>query len=414
MACAVTGLDATVWLGPGTDAGTAETDVVVIDADTRCMSAPQAGRATEEAVRQHLRGPRQLLYKKLDSTLRGHVAAELMGCLRAFRAVTKRKVGDASGFAVIAPAFPALGRTTLVGRQFVKGVPLHETEIWKREGLDSSANLIQMLRDKGMTAEVVGLEVVRSGPELLGGALNYLGRTTDAVICDAEIDDDLRAVAIASLELHPAVMWAGSAGLAHQLLSTARLDRNQRLKQENGCVVVGPMLFVVGSPSSISRVQMDLLSEHCRVHRIGIAPSVLRNEDPSGWSACEHSICQELRNGQDVLVYIGGDGEADLSQGRVLAQALARLIEPCSNLIGALVLTGGETAREVLDILGVKRLRLMGEVEPGLPISVAEGGKAKLPVLTKAGAFGTPKSLVRCREFLQTLRASAEAAGEKS
>lgn len=44
----------------------------------------------------------------------------------------------------------------------------------------------------------------------------------------------------------------------------------------------------------------------------------------------------------------------------------------------------------------------MEEVEPGLPFSLAEGAAAgRVPVLTKAGAFGHPQSLVRCREFLR-------------
>lgn len=409
MACAAAGLGATVWLGSSTDDGSGETGVLAIDVDTRRMSAAQAGSATEQAVRQHLRGPRKLLYKKLDSTLRGHLAAELMGCLRAFRAVRKCNAVGPPGFAVMAPAFPALGRTTLAGRQFVEGVPLHETEIWKHEGLESNTNPVQILRDEGMSAEVVGLEVVRSGPELLSQALKHLGRTTDAIICDAETGDDLRAVALASLELHPRVMWAGSAGLAQQLLSTVRLDSDQRLKGENGCVVDGPTLFVVGSSSNVSQAQVDVLSEDRRVHRIGIAPAMLRNEDPSGWSLSERSLCDELRKGRDVVVHICGTDNVNFCEGRLLAAALAKLIKPCTNSIGALVLTGGETAREVLDILGVKKLRLMGEVEPGLPISVAEGGKAKLPVLTKAGAFGTPGSLVRCREFLRALRSPAQA-----
>ncbi len=166
-----------------------------------------------------------MLYKKLDSTLRGHLAAELAACLQLFQEMSKGSVYEGAGFAVVAPAFPALGRTTLTGRQFVNGVPLQETEIWKREGLEGGANLVQMLRERGMTVELVGLEVVRSGPELLGRTLKHLGRNTDTVVCDAETDDDLRAVAIASLGLHPAVMWAGSAGLAHQLLSVAGLER---------------------------------------------------------------------------------------------------------------------------------------------------------------------------------------------
>ena len=55
---------------------------------------------------------RAWLYKKLDSTLRGNAAAELSAVERALCAAGRRP-----SEVVIAPAFPALGRTTVDGRQ---------------------------------------------------------------------------------------------------------------------------------------------------------------------------------------------------------------------------------------------------------------------------------------------------------
>jgi 4-hydroxythreonine-4-phosphate dehydrogenase len=59
------------------------------------------------------------------------------------------------------------------------------------------------------------------------------------------------------------------------------------------------------------------------------------------------------------------------------------------------------------------RLRVLGEVEPGLPFAVADDWVRPLPVITKAGAFGSSQALVSCREFLRQLgrvpcRANAE------
>lgn len=69
--------------------------------------------------------------------------------------------------------------------------------------------------------------------------------------------------------------------------------------------------------------------------------------------------------------------------------------------MGALVLSGGETACEVLRVLGVTALRLIEEIEPGMPLSLTLGMDRNLPVITKAGGFGNPQSLVHCRRFLQ-------------
>jgi uncharacterized protein YgbK (DUF1537 family) len=82
------------------------------------------------------------------------------------------------------------------------------------------------------------------------------------------------------------------------------------------------------------------------------------------------------------------------------ADAVAREIAARREPIGGLVLTGGDTARAVLRAMGIAALRVVGEVETGVPILVTEGAIA-LPVVTKAGDFGDRETLVRCRATLR-------------
>jgi 4-hydroxythreonine-4-phosphate dehydrogenase len=92
-----------------------------------------------------------------------------------------------------------------------------------------------------------------------------------------------------------------------------------------------------------------------------------------------------------------------MNEGLQLCQALARLISPFAERIGAVISTGGETARAILSEMGSKGLRLIGEIEPGVPLSVATGIKP-IPVITKAGAFGSRETLFRCYEALRQSR----------
>jgi D-threonate/D-erythronate kinase len=101
---------------------------------------------------------------------------------------------------------------------------------------------------------------------------------------------------------------------------------------------------------------------------------------------------------------LDGGVYCSLYEPQLLAQALSDLVSKCSQFLGGLVATGGETARAVLDALGIHRLRLLGELEPGLPFSVADSWIRPLPVITKAGAFGSPQALIRCRDFLRELK----------
>jgi uncharacterized protein YgbK (DUF1537 family) len=70
------------------------------------------------------------------------------------------------------------------------------------------------------------------------------------------------------------------------------------------------------------------------------------------------------------------------------------------------VCTGGETARAVLQAFGTGGLRLVGEIEPGVPLSLTDGARP-LPVITKAGAFGRPDTLIHCRAILRVGTLSA-------
>ncbi len=65
-----------------------------------------------------------------------------------------------------------------------------------------------------------------------------------------------------------------------------------------------------------------------------------------------------------------------------------------------LVLTGGATARIVLDLLGVSSLDVRGEVEPGIAWSTARIRSGDITVVTKAGGFGDSLALQRAADFL--------------
>ena len=114
----------------------------------------------------------------------------------------------------------------------------------------------------------------------------------------------------------------------------------------------------------------------------------------------------DLQSGRDVLLMLNGGEHCSNCDWQLLSQALSEIASKCAQYLGALVATGGETARAVLDALGIHRLRLLGEVEAGLPFSVADHWVRPLPVITKAGAFGSPQALVRCRDFLRKVESA--------
>ncbi len=295
-ACAAHGLETVVVLDDS--AGPPRAQVIAFDADTRGMTPAHAAAETARVVREY---PARIVYKKIDSTLRGNVGAGSRGCVGSIS-----RSGSPQAVTVVAPAFPAMGRTTKDGRMFVRG-----------EAIEN--------RDIGLRFE------------------------------DAETDEDLRTIAAKWIHHQAGVLWVGSAGLARCLPEVAGLKRGD---SRDVPTVAGPIVFAVGSPSRRSREQVEALRES------GI--------------------------GDDVIL---------MGEATALAEAIAHRIEKTNQHIGALVLTGGETARAVLSRLGVAVLRVVGEVETGVPILVAEGSRA-LMVITKAGDFGDRETLLRCRTRL--------------
>jgi 4-hydroxythreonine-4-phosphate dehydrogenase len=275
----------------------------------------------------------------------------------------------------MAPAFPAAGRTTVGGRQQVGGVPLEQTEHWRRERRSDDADVARLLERAGLRAARLGLDDIRRAARL-EDVLWARAAGHDAIVCDAETEADLAAIAAAAAKTDRATVWAGSAGLATYLPQASGLTARSR--RSPGIVVPvarGPILFVVGSPASISRAQAEALAAEPGVVRVAV-------DDAAGLEAA-------IASGADVIV-------------QPTASRIAARLAPVAARASGLVVTGGATARALLSALGVQRLRLVDEVERGVPRSVAPLA-VPLPVVTKAGAFGDRLTLVRSRAALRRL-----------
>lgn len=388
IVCTEAGLDTVVMLGQRDH----EPDVAVLalDGDTRRLTRAEAVAATHHLVRAHAPAGRTL-FRKIDSTLRGHMAAELAATL-----AVRREHGRA--MIVLAPAFPQTGRTTRDGHQHLHGVKLEHTELWRREGIAGRARIPEMLAEVGLTTATVDLATIR-GPRL-GDVVLAHAWDHDVLVFDAEAQSDLQAVAAAVAVLGDDVIWAGSAGLARTLPHVTRVRDGGQRPSPPALSLAGPVLFVVGSASAVSRGQVARLAAEPGLLTVNVPTSALRAGpgDP-GWIGAELALDVAFGTGDDVIVLLGDEEPVDLGEGLSLCRSLARLVAPFAMRSGGLVSTGGETARAVLQAVGVTGLRLVSELEPGVPLSVTEGW-GPVPVITKAGAFGTVDTLRHCRAVL--------------
>jgi uncharacterized protein YgbK (DUF1537 family) len=358
-------------------------DALVLSTESRDLTREEAVAKVRQATRYTLRQQQATeipyVYKKIDSTLRGHPAPELgaaMGALGLERAL-------------VAPAFPAQGRTTIDGRQLVDHVPVEETTF--ADGIPYS-DLPALFQDqsKGEPVGRIDLPTVRGGPAAIIEVLDLVG--AGLVIADAETDADLVAIARAGLRCGVR-LWCGSAGLAGAL--AAVLPRPEPTRPVPGPLPRphGPTLVVAGSrhPRTVRQVEVAQGWGAVVVHP---SPGILSGDA----QAIERTIkraSRHLGDDEHVILSTAGMGDSPLG-GQAMATVLAQVVRRLTTQshVGGNFLTGGAIAAAVCAELKASAIWLRGETQPGIPWGVLLGGLCPgLPVVTKAGGFGTDAAL---------------------
>jgi uncharacterized protein YgbK (DUF1537 family) len=398
-----TGMSALVtWADQDTDGIAAGVDVLAVDSGSRALGPQPAERTTRRLVEALRSTGVRTLYKKSDSLLRGHVGIEVKVALTAW---------ERNAVAIVAPAFPGTGRTTVGGRVLVDGTPIDRPPI------------ATSLAAAGLSVTNLDLGDIR-GAALAGTLDAHRAAGQHAIVCDAETDDDLCAIAAAGSRMGSGVVWVGSGGLASALGATlagaappvvrpaAHLPGGSAVPASSG-----PVLVVVGSTAGVARAQVAHLAAAGVTHVTVPVTAVGSTHEPCdrqgvpGGSPVLAEVAEVmgcLRAGRDVVVTLGAEpGRSGAGDDADLAASLGQLLRPCAPLVGGLVATGGDTATGVLRAWGTTGLRLVGEVEPGVPLSYAIGPRP-IPVVTKAGAFGRPSTLAGARAKLDVLLTPAE------
>jgi uncharacterized protein YgbK (DUF1537 family) len=382
MACHRAGMDAQVRLELDAFGAPA---ALALDLDSRALSPGEALARTLAAWDRVREGA---LYRKIDSTLRGHVALEIAATLQ---------IAGPEAFALVCPAYPATGRTVRDGAIFVHGEPLAQTEIWRLGGAGST-DLKTLLAEEGLEPVALRLDAVRSADL----AVRIDAAREDgagALVCDAETEADLEALVAAALPM-AGVVWVGSGGLTIPLAKA--LSDRRPAEPEAVTRRAGPTLVAVGSASSVSRGQLAVLAEDPRVLSLTVSPDVLlEGPEGPGWRPASRALVAAVgKPGKDtVAIAIDPAAPIDPGAGPALAAGLGALAGRQLGRFGALVATGGETARALLAAANVRSLDIRRELEPGIVLSRA----GVLPVVTKSGAFGQEDSLVRAVEVLRGL-----------
>ncbi|GAA1763874.1 hypothetical protein GCM10009712_10540 [Pseudarthrobacter sulfonivorans] len=390
---------------PGTHDGGASfaghvTDVVVADTHSRGLAESAAEALATEAFSGAAASGAQVLFKKIDSLWRGNVRAEVAAL-------------TGLGFhAVVAGALPQLQRTVQNGRPFAAGVALAETELWQAELSAPPADIPSLLcPEDGASVQTLSLADVRSGslPMTLAGFLESDQPTL--VVADGETVQDLESVVDALLELNfeiggRRIVLVGTGGtadvlaqrLAAQVARSAQVGVRAQASTAEPQGAAKPVLAVVGSASGTAQAQLAQL-ETQGFTVIRLHPQYAGATGAYGPQLEETK--QALRAGTNVAVTLAA-GKVDPARAASIVQALSTFAaEAAKATTTDLILTGGETAREVLDAVGRHSLVPLAAVQHGAVLSRANDGTL---VGTKPGSFGDDLALLQLYDAIRERR----------
>ena len=346
--------------------------VLSINAASRHLAAGSAAERVRGIVERLCTPAGEICIKKIDSTLRGNVAAETLAVMHA--------LGRAN--AIVVPAFPAQGRTVAGGVVHVEGVPLAQTG-FARDALSPPplAPLDQVFRTAAPRARVE-----RVGPD---GPFDLArpGEGIRVFVVDSAAQGDLVGTVQALNGRLSHCVLVGSAGIAGAVATTClpQADLPERPR------AAGQILVTVGSRAEQSARQVAALSAQPEVQLV-TAPNGEVQGDALLRASAQTLIVQAAPAAD------GREGDAE-QVARTLASGTERVLR--GRPVEALVATGGDTAVAILEALGRRALQVVGDLLPGIPYCRLEVDGRRLWLVTKAGGFGTSDTLIQIVERLR-------------
>lgn len=372
--CKGAGLPATIVLAPPTTVSL-PIGAVAVSSDSRYLTPTAAAERVHDLFRALPRVAAPVWYKKIDSTLRGNIGAELAAML-ALTSSTDQPC------AVISPGFPAHGRGLVGGYLDYAQAPTPRVHL---------PALLQQQTTLPQTA--VALAVVRAGVAELAAALARGYRAgAQLLVVDGLTEADLSTIYQATKQALPHALFCGSAGLMG-VIAAALVEAQGAtggLPAASRPQLAYPMLAVVGSGSGMAHRQLYQLRQAPAVdiYEVDLAQraQVRLVAGHGSHAACALHLPSPLPGAQ-LEGALARQYAATLS---TVAQQLIQQRQPRT-----LLLVGGDTAVHLLHLLRIEQLQVIAELLPGMPLATGEAADGqRYQIILKAGNHGDEQTLV--------------------
>jgi len=327
-------------------------DVLVVSTDSRSLKKNEAIRITEELLKRIIELKPKLIYKKIDSVLRGYVLEEAK--------VQMKLMNNSRAF--IMPANPSLNRTIKKGDYYIEDVRITETGFAHDPEFSIKTNSVKEILDNKV-------EVVRSHEELPG---------TGIVVGEVSKFEDYN-------------YWANKVNEETILVGagdffTALLNKYYQPQQQKQFEMQLPHLYVCGT--SFKERKEFIKKLNC----VSWLPEVV-NEN---WLKKTGEI---IKRKQKAVIAIDESADSALSLRTKMAKAVKEIVT--REKIKEIFIEGGSTAASILQELKITILEPTDELSRGVvrmkfSSPPSEGlGEVGLFITVKPGSYELPDQIKR-------------------
>ncbi len=389
--------------------GTTHTQAWAISTESRNCDPYIAANKVKTATENLIKNLNiECFYKKIDSTLRGNIAAESLAMLEVLD-------WDA---AIILPAFPNEGRITIGGYHLLKGIPIERTELARDPHSPIYESHIptilrkQLDEDKHDLVDSIELRTVIKGAGPILVELNRLiSQGKKLIVIDAVSTTDIEQAVLAIEKCNYKILPCGSAGAA-QALGNIWLPEK---KYQHIVKVIPelPKLIVSGSSTELTASQIKKLADDDHFENtyfIELKLENILNQD------IEENAQRAIRNlTKDNIVVIHSSNlidnpeelqnvlfEHELTKHKFTSLIGDYLAEITKKIISEkeviLMTIGGETSYKCCKAIDSESIQLIDAAAPAIPLCIDH--KAQW-IVTKSGNLGNPNTLVEVLKYFE-------------
>lgn len=347
-------------------------------------------------------------YKKIDSTLRGNIAVEVLAMLGTLN-------WDAS---IICPAFPAESRITIGGYHMLKGIPIERSEMARDPHKPIRESHIPTLLKKQLNPEfsnLVGIiefkTIIEGAGPILMEVNKLIKEGKKLIVADSVSTVDIEQVALAINKSEYKILPVGSAALAQAMgeFWLADLENSSVEKQYPKL----PKFIVSGSATQITANQLEKLDkcdDFDNVLMINLdLQTILNGVTDDLVKRCVNNLNLNnivVVNTSHLIINFDGFSDdtlnAELTKENLadkITDFLAELTKAVTTQKEVILITlGGETSYKCCNILGANQLQLIDEVAPAIPLCMDLNAQW---VVTKSGNLGNVNTLIDIIKYFQ-------------